>query len=210
MQKTIFFDLDDTLTPQSTWLELNMKLDITAEEDQALFDRYLKDELAYKDWTKELVAIHKSHGSITLPEIIELAENINLRPDAVATVLALREKGYRVILLSGSVDTIVGTIAMGLGIEDWFACSTLVFDDNNVLIDIESIGDEADAKLKLAHDYIDAKNIDLEDCYAVGDGGNDIELFKVMKGIAFGDHKVLNEVAWKQVQNLSEVVALID
>ncbi len=210
MQKTIFFDLDGTLTPQTTWFELNMKLGITADEDKELFDRYLKDELLYKDWTKELIAIHRSRSSITMAEIIELAESINLRPDAVATVLALREKGYRVILLSGSVDVIIGTIAAALGIEEWFACSTLVFNEENVLTDIVSLGDEAPAKLKLAQNYIDAKNIDIESCYAVGDGGNDIELFKVMKGIVFGDHKGLNEVAWKRVEKLSEVVDLID
>ncbi len=210
MQKTIFFDLDGTLTPKSTWYELNMRLGLTPEEDKELFDRYLKDDLLYEDWTDELIRIHRSRGSITAAELIDFAESIELRPDAVATVLALREKGYRVVLVSGSVNVIVETLAAALGIEDSLSCSIALFDENQVLIGIESGGDEAPTKLSLAQDYIEKQNIDIEGCYAVDDGGNGVELFKVMKGIVFGDNEKLNAVAWKKVEKLSEVIDLIN
>jgi HAD superfamily phosphoserine phosphatase-like hydrolase len=208
-QKVIFFDLDGTLTPDSTWLLLNQKLGITPEEDKALFEQYLTDTFAYNDWIKELVALYQSRTPVTRREIIELAETTHLRPDAVATVLALREKGYRVILLSGSVDGIVGTIATALGIDEWFACSTLVFDENDMLVGIESMGDEAPAKLAIVQSYIATNSIDIENCFAIDDGGNGIELFKVMKGILLGGNEKLKPLAWKQVETLSEISTIL-
>jgi len=209
MQKIIFFDLDGTLTPRSTWYELNLKLGITPGEDKTLFDQYLAETLQYNDWTKKLFRIHKSRGSITKDEIVDFAQTIELRPDAVPTIDALKQKGYIVVLLSGAVDTVVEAMAKRLGIVEWFACSKLSFDDAGVLSDIVSTGDEADSKLGLARTYLSKNNIAIDDAIAIGDGGNEEALFKVMKGILFGHTEKLKPLAWKQVENLSEIPNLV-
>jgi hydroxymethylpyrimidine pyrophosphatase-like HAD family hydrolase len=44
----------------------------------------------------------------------------------------------------------------------------------------------------------------------VGDGGNDLEIFKrTKKAIQIGNYEPLKEFAWKRVENLSEIKELI-
>ena len=209
MEKVIFFDLDGTLTPRSTWYDLNLLLGITEEEDKKLFDQYLKDELTYTDWTAELARIAKSRGSVSRDEIVAFAENVELRADAISTITALKEKGYHIVLLSGSVDVVLEALAKKIGITEWLSCSTLEFDEQGKLNNIVSIGDEADAKLALVQKYLENKNISIEDCISIGDGGNEIGLFKKMKGILLGHNEKLAPLAWKQVETLSEIKNLL-
>ncbi len=209
MQKVIFFDLDGTLTPDSTWFLLNQKLGLTAEEDKKLFEQYLQNNLQYNDWTKEIFRLHKSRSSITKGEIISLVQTIELREDAEQTINALKEKGYKLVIISGSVDLIVSEMAKRVGIDEWLACSQLAFDEHDVLSDIISTGDEADSKLGLALNYLSHKELSAEDAIAIGDGGNEWELFKVMKGVLLGGNEKLKPLAWKQIGTLSEVIDII-
>lgn len=209
MQKVIFFDLDGTLTPGSTWLLLNQRLGITPEEDKYLFEQYLDQKLEYNNWTKELFRIHQSRGQVTKNELVSFIETIELRPDALSTIQTLQSKGYTVVLVSGSVDLIVEEMAKRLGIVEWLACSQLAFDEKGTLSDIISTGDEADSKLGLVLNYLSHHNLSPADAVAVGDGGNEWELFKVMKGVLLGANEKLKPLAWKQVENLSEIVTIL-
>jgi phosphoserine phosphatase len=208
-KKLIFIDLDGTLTPHSTWYELNMKLGIAPEEDQVLFERYLKGDLSYNAWIVELVRLHKEHDPVQQSEIVTLAEAINLQPDAESFISELKEKGYRTVLISGSVDTIVETIATKLGFDAWLACTEAVYDTRGVFSDFVSSGDEGPAKVALARSYCTSNNLDLSQAVVVGDGGNEIDLFKIAKGILVGNSEKLKPLAWKQVQSLSEIPALL-
>jgi len=209
MQKVIFFDLDGTLTPESSWYLLNMRLGISPAEDKELFDKYLKESIQYNDWTKELFRIHKSRGSITRDELVSFIETIELRPDALSTISQLQQKGFTIVLVSGSVDLVVDIMANRLGIKEWLACSRLVFDEQEILSEIISTGDEADSKYGLAMKYLSEHALTTDDAIAVGDGGNEWELFKAMKGILLGSNEKLKPLAWKQVDTLSEIVNLI-
>lgn len=209
MQKVVFLDLDGTVTPDSTWLHFNLRLGITHKEDTALFEKYLKENLEYNDWTKELFAIHKSRGSITKTELETFAHEIVLRPDAIDMVTALKEKEYHIVLLSGSVDLIVSTIASRLGADEWRACSQLIFGEDGTLTDIVSSGDESNAKIAIAKKYLEEHSVSPENAIAIGDGGNDQDLFRYMKGILIGTNEKLQPLAWKQVERLSEIPTLL-
>ncbi len=207
-QKLIFIDLDGTLTEESTWLLFNLRLGITKEEDKALFEKYLKNDVQYDEWMDELVRIYKSRSSITKNEIAAFAETIPLRDGAEALILKLKEKGFRTVILSGAVDVIVETIARRLGADDWRSNSILQFDEAGMLIGIASRDDEAPGKEQLAQEYAILNGFSLPDAYAVDDGGNGVNLFKKTKGIVFGSHEALNLLAWKKVKTLSEIPEL--
>ncbi len=210
MQKVIFFDLDGTLTPQPTWLALNMKLGISIEEDKDLFEKYLKEKLAYRDWIDALMLLYKRNSLITKDELVALAQDVVLRPDAQGVVNDAKAKGYTVAIISGSIDSIVATIAQKLGIDIWFSKSTVVFNENNEFINIETmVGDERDGKLKLVGDFCEKHGVDIKEIICVEDGGNGLELFKHAKGILLGDNKELAPYAWKQVESLSEIPELL-
>lgn len=208
-QKVIFLDLDGTLTPQSTWEELNLLLGITGEEDHALFLQYLEGKFEYKAWIAELVRLYRERKIVSREEITALAGTIELRPDTLSTIAALKEKGCHLVLISGSVDTIVETISKKVGTDAWLACSQAVFNEAGILTDIVSGGDEGSAKLKLAQEYARASDLDIAKAYVVGDGGNEKDLFEISKGILLGSNEKLQPLAWKVVGSLSEIPALI-
>ncbi|MEI6022278.1 MAG: HAD-IB family phosphatase [bacterium] len=209
MKKLIFIDLDGTLTDESTWLTLNTALGITKEEDELLFIQYLQNDIAYDDWIKKLVEIHTSRGSITKTELKLMVENIPLKEGVLEMVLDLHSKGFHTVLLSGSVDFIVEQIAQKIGIRAWMACSKLIFNENETLIDIISGGDEIYKKETLAEKYIQDNDFMNAEIYALGDGANDIELFKKYKGILIGNNKHLEPITWKSIQTLQEIKDLI-
>ncbi len=209
MKKLICFDLDGTLTPFSTWEAFNASLGITPEQDQALFTKYKEENLTYHAWMIELMRLYKENGVVTKADIEKAADDVALRPDAEAAVAAAKEKGYHVIILSGAVDIMAKNLAARVGIGEWFAVNKAVFNENNELIDIETGGDERDAKLLLLKEFCLKNDYELSGVIEVADGGNDTELFKVLKGIQLGENKELAPLAWKQINSLSELSDLL-
>lgn len=205
-KKALILDLDGTVTPHSTWVALNTAFGITPEQDETLFEQYRQGLLPYLEWTKQLVEIYRSNNSpLTKKQLIQLADDIELHKDAKDFVQAAKDKNYKVILVSGSVDVIVERIAERLNSDDWLSCSKVVFEED-VLIDLVSMGDEGPAKIKL----IQEAGIELsEDTISVGDGGNEKELFEIIKGILIGNNQTLLPLAWKRVDSLTEAADLL-
>ncbi|MES2225146.1 MAG: HAD-IB family phosphatase [Patescibacteria group bacterium] len=208
-KKLICFDLDGTLTQYSTWEAFNTRLGITPEDDQRLFSLYKEGGLAYKDWMLELIKTYKENGVVSKHDIETMAEDIALRPEAQAAIDTAKAKGYQVILLSGSVDVIAKAIAARLGIGEWFSTNKAVWNESHELVDIETMGDERDAKVLLLTEFCLKNDYELSEVIAVADGGNDTEVFKLTKGIVLGNNKELAPLAWKQIESLSELDVLV-
>lgn len=205
-QKTLILDLDGTVTYNSTWQILNAALGITTEKDEELFEQYRQGTLSYLDWIKKLVGLyHANNYPLTKRQIVQLAEDVELRSDAISFVRLAKEKGYIVVLVSASVDVIVEHIAKRLGADNWLSCSKAIF-ENDILIDLISMGDEGPAKLKL----VTEAGIKFSDTtISVGDGANEKELFERTKGILLGSNQTLLPLAWKRVDSLTEAAELI-
>lgn len=208
-KKLICFDLDGTLTPHSTWLAFNTRLGISKEDDTRLFNEYLKEKLEYKAWTAELVRLYKQNVPVTKEQLQAVADEIILRADAIDTIAAAKKKGYRVVVISGAVDVMAERVLARLGIDEYFAASKAIFNDKNELVGLEDMGDERPAKLKLFEELCKENHIDPTEAIMVGDGGNDLGIFKVAKGILLGDNAELAPFAWKQIHTLSELENII-
>ena len=67
------------------------------------------------------------------------------------------------------------------------------------------MGNENIAKLNILEDICLKLGINVDECACIGDGGNDIEMFKKTKhGITFKGSKIEKE-AWKVVNNLDDI-----
>ncbi len=210
MQKVIFFDLDGTLTPQSSWFLLNQYLGVTPEEDHTLFEDYLKDTVSYKEWMSALVDLYNRRELVSREDLISFADTIVIRDEAQYAIDAAKAKGYTVAMISGALDILVETIAQKLGIDVWFAKTKAIFDEEGNFIDMDSSTEgERDGKLHLVEAYCRDNNLDIKEVICVEDGGNGLELFKHAKGILLGDNKDLAPLAWKRVDSLSEIIDLI-
>jgi HAD superfamily phosphoserine phosphatase-like hydrolase len=204
--KTLILDLDGTVTTHSTWVALNTAMGVTPEQDDELFQQYVNGKLPYIDWIKKLIEIYQNnHSSLTKQQLVQLADDIELHTDAVDFVQSAKARGYRVILVSGSVDVLVERVAERISADSWLACSKAIF-EGDTFLNLVSMGDEGTAKIKLVRDF----GIELsENTISVGDGGNEKELFELTTGILIGNNKTLLPLAWKQVNNLTEATDVL-
>lgn len=203
--KLICFDLDKTLTHQNSWFDLNLALGMTAEEDQQLYDEYYEGKIDYKEWIKKILDIFKARGKANKNTITEALSKNSIVDGGKGLVDYLKSEGYKVVLISGSIDIAVKQIAEKLGIEMAEATNTFIFDNNDKLKDIITIDDDKVAKLTILKNFCKKLNIDITECACIGDGDNDIELFKATKhGITFKDSKIESE-AWKTIEKLDDL-----
>ena len=210
MNKLICFDFDGTLTEKSSWYLFNTHFGMTPEEDHSLFHQYLENGFDYKNWMLEIVRILKERGRCTKDAVAEFAQTISVREDAQSTITALKEKGYKVIVYSGGLKQVIEPVALMIGADEVYTTAELVFDENGVFHSIIDQSDEMHAKVKAFIALCVRYGIDESEAVVVGDGGNDLEIFRrSKKAIQIGNYEPLKEYAWKQIQSLSEIKELI-
>ena len=211
MKPLICFGLDGTLTKESSWKLLNIRLGISEEDDTRLFNQYVSGANPhYHEWISELVSLHKASGkAVSKADIVALAREMTLADGACELVKAAKDKGYDVLLLSGGVNTVVETAAERLGFTNWRACSKILYNDQGIVENLETMGDERTAKLSLLEEFCHDKGYTLSQTICIGGGGNELAIFKETKGILVGSNTELRDVAWKHVTTLSEITELI-
>ena len=186
--KLFCFDFDDTLTAENSWYKLNTALGITPEEDNKMYQAYKVGELSYLEWTDKVSSYYRTHGLANKENIERVLHNITLKPDAKVVIRSLHERGYTLAIISGSFVPSVTYYAVELGITHVYAGTKIEYDGENNFVKLQSEGEESGVKVKHLKDLCAKLGIQLTDCACVGDGANDIELFRATgRGICFSD-----------------------
>lgn len=210
MKKLIFFDFDGTLTDSSSWYLFNAYFGITAQEDDSLFKQYLQGSINYKGWMDEITKILKERGLCTKESVEKFAQTITLREEVFEVIKMCKNAGYVVSILSGGIKQAILPVVAGLGVDHVFTAVELVFDSEGKIESMIDHSDERHAKLVAFENVCTQYEVNPEEVIAVGDGGNDLDIFKkTKKGILLGSYEPLKEFAWKHIENLSEIKELI-
>lgn len=208
MIKLVCFDLDDTLIRQHSWYTLNRSLGITDEEDRRWYEAYMTGEINYERWNEILLERYVAHDNATRQYITDIFSKYELVEGARESVDHLRGKGYELALISGSVDIVVNLVAHDLGIHFAKANNTFVFDEHDRLQSIHTYGDDTIGKADHLESFCDMLGISMSECACIGDGDNDIEMFRrTGHGITFRGSKIENE-AWKVIDSLKDIPAI--
>ena len=105
----------------------------------------------------------------------------------------------------------VEVVARRLGIEHWYANSVFQFDANDNWIDFQYNKDEAGLKVKQLESFLEDQGLSVEDAIAIGDGDSDVELFKVIPGVAVhSDYDHLIQLAWEELKYLPKLTQLLE
>jgi phosphoserine phosphatase len=209
--KLVCFDMDDTLINQNSWYKLNLALGVTPEEDKEMYAAYGSGSLSYSDWTESLISLYKQRGLATKTNITQALISYVFKEGAIELVNYLHHKGYEVVIISGSFDLLVSHVANALGVVHYKANTEFVLNSDDYLETLRSEGDEVHAKLRHLKGFCKELGIPLDQCACIGDGANDIELFKyTRKGITFKDAPdPVKATAWKVVDTLSDIKQLL-
>lgn len=203
--KLICFDLDDTLITANSWKNLGLALGVSIEEDRKLYKEYKAGLFSYDEWNNKLLERYMEHEDANREGMTKILSKYTYKEGAREAVNYLKEKGYELVLLSGSVDIIVDIVAKDLGIKYAKANNTFVFDENNRLVGVHSNGDDVLAKAEHLESFCEMLGVDIKECACVADGDNDIEMFRrTGRGITFRGLKIESE-AWKVIDTLHDL-----
>jgi phosphoserine phosphatase len=207
--KLVCFDLNKTLVNENTWYELNLAMGVTPEQDESFFNEYRAGRLSYEDWQKELLKIYLENPNANRDFINKVVSQYSFKDGAREIVAYLKSKGYQLALISGSMNILVDLVAKDLDIHLAEATDIILFDDEDRLRDFIVLGDDKIAKLNLLESFCQKLGIELTECVCVGDGDNDVELFrKTGKGITFTNSPIAKE-AWKVIDNLADLKTIL-
>ncbi len=208
--KLIGFDLDETLTTNNSWVDLNQGMGITIAEDEELYRAHVSGELPYKDWLDKLTALYIKNGLASRKNIIDILKQYSLREGARELIIELKARGYYTAVISGSSDVMVNLIKADLGLDFGLSNNTLVFNEDDILVETVTVGLDTEAKNELLKQLCNSLSLDLTQCLYVGDGHNDLGIFaSTGHGVTFRGMKI-EDKAWRVIDHFSEILQLID
>ncbi len=207
--KLIVFDLNKTLIQENSWQELNLAMGVTPKEDSMLLEQGRRGEISDQEAQRQLLALYRRRDDTSREHIMQILTNYTYIDGAKDTVLELQRRGYRLALISGSMDILVEHVAHDLGVDIFGANNQFVFDANDQLIDIRTIDNDTDYKVQQLKDLCVAQGITPTDCLCVGDGDNDVPIFELTgRGVTF-ENSAVQDKATYTINTLSKILDIV-
>jgi phosphoserine phosphatase len=190
-KRLIVFDVDSTLV-QGEVIEMLAAHAGAEAEVRAVTEAAMRGELDFAESLRRRVS-----ALAGLPESVlaEVASQLALTPGARTTIRTLKRLGFRCGVVSGGFTRVISTLVDELGL-DFYAANELEVVDGRLTGRV--LGEIVDrpGKAVALRRFADSYGIPLEQCVAVGDGANDIDMLSTAGlGIAFNAKPALQAVA---------------
>jgi phosphoserine phosphatase len=212
MNKVICFDVNGTLVEESSW-DIFAQGDETIEKEiNNIFNGYYLGKIVIDEVWRVMVSMLKKVGRADKEFIYNCWEQSNTFKEGAEDVINyLKEGGYKIYLISCSIDISLEIMVKKLKIDGFYAGSHLVFSDSGQLERITSeCGRGKEFKKEKLIELAAKENINLEDIIFVGDGDNDVGVFEMTKhGIAIGENEKLLNCSWKQIKSLKKIKEIL-
>ncbi|MBI4720868.1 MAG: HAD-IB family phosphatase [Chitinivibrionia bacterium] len=177
----ICFDVDGTLVehPRNKviWEVLNIKILGDDGINKARYKMYCDGAITYDEWVRLDVQGWLDRGA-TRDQILEAVGEFNLIDGAMETVHELKRRGYRLAIISGTLNVVIDALFPDHPFEEVFS-NKIFFDERGRLASWKATPFDLHGKpvaLKaLAHEF----GTTLERSAFVGDGDNDVPLLGV-------------------------------
>ena len=194
MIKLVVLDLDNVLIDTETIDEIAEMKGIE-DEISEITARAMRGEIPYETSIRERV---KMLEGISIDEIDKKMDTLPFNPGAVETATELKNQGYITVIITGGFDVIALRIKEKIN-ADYAFYNTLEVKDGKLTGEVSGPLVTRD-KLDVLKDLISDLGITLDECAAVGDGANDLELIKNVKlGIAYNAKPIVKENADKLI-----------
>jgi len=206
MNKLAVFDFDSTLMDGETIDFLAKELGFEEKVAQ-ITKRAMAGELDFFDSLIERVALLKG---LQENKVNEICQNLPLINGAKEAITSLKEQGFVVACFSGGFRNATKPICANLGIDADF--SNYLHAKDGILTGL--VGGEmmfSDSKGKMLQRLQSLLNISKEKTIVVGDGANDLSMFKYAKTrVAFCAKPILKEAATDivDIKDLREVAKI--
>jgi len=162
------------------------------EEVARITSLTMKGEIDFGDALRKRVRLLRG---LPESEVIKVAKSIPIMPGAERLLEEAKSRGYKTIAITGSFMTVVHKVNEKLNL-DHIVANELVIKDGVVTGEVRGPLTEQNAKARVLKQIAKSEGVSLQDCIVVGDGANDLDVFKeVGLSIAFNADPVLKDVA---------------
>ena len=200
----IVSDLEGTLTKgYSYWMNLNLELGLSEEEDRALYEDFMNHG-DYTKWMEKIVCRWKEINKNSLEKLNKAyfdkfnRNHLKIKEEAREFIHYCRSH-YIFYVISGAPWEFCALAKEELGFDDFFSTNKLIFDKINHLERIEAHKDGFH-KEKIMFQIAELYGFQIERIIAIGDSENDFTLLNaagmgilVGKNVLFPHYKkVLN------------------
>jgi phosphoserine phosphatase len=190
-KRLVVFDVDSTLV-QGEVIEMLAARAGAEAEVREVTEAAMRGELDFAESLRRRVAVLAG-----LPESVldEVAAELELTPGARTTIRTLKRLGHRCGVVSGGFTRVIAGLVEELGLDFAAANELEVVDGRLTGRVVGEIVDRPGKSVALRR-FAESYGVPLEQCVAVGDGANDIDMLTTAGlGIAFNAKPALREVA---------------
>ena len=178
--KLVVFDVDGTLMNAHSWQFLHEALG-TWNKGQRYFEMFFGGRITYEEWARLDASLWRS---LPLERVKQIINTMPYTYGAKETISILREKSFRVFLLSAGLSLVTERINEETGVDGYLANDLIV--RNGFLTGDVKVNVSFYNKDKVLRKMLPTWNLKMEDCISVGDDPTLIPLFeKVGLSIAF-------------------------
>ncbi len=207
--KLVCFDLDGCLTERDdSWSYIHRNLGVW-EQAKEHRKQFFSGKIDYQQWADLDVGLWKNTPIENLNKIVQ---KIKLRPNVEKVVRELKERDLYLIILSSGLSFFADSVKNQFQFDLAIANSPKISEEGKLTgeIDVEVSYDD---KHLVLQKVLTSHNIKLNECIAIGDGENDIPLFKEV-GFSIAFNPINEEVANSATEvvrtgDLLEVLSII-
>lgn len=209
--KLVCFDVDGTLVEGNAWWMLTSALGYPLEKINNIFNQAKEGKISFREGERLFTKMFQDSGNATREFIANFFESIDVKPEAKDLIHYLKQKGYKIYLISGGIDIYVNSIARKIGVDGFYANSSLEFNQKGILQGIHYRENQKGVKTEQLQELVRKIGIDMNNVVFIGDSENDIDVFKATKhGIAVStSNEELKKASWKSVNLLSEIKKIL-
>ncbi len=172
----VAFDVDGTLVvgPEglTVWEVLNRRYLGTPDVNRERYARYRRGELSYEAWVALDIDGWRAAGA-TRAEVVDALGELRLVPGARETVEALRRRGVRLVIISGTLDLLVDTLWPDHAFDEVWT-NRIEFDVDGRISGWRATPYDMEGKAQALREIAARAEIDLARCAFVGDSSNDV------------------------------------
>lgn len=156
------------------WEVLNLRYGTSAETMRERYRMYREGEITYAQWVKLDAEVWLEAGA-TRRDIVDAVGEFRMVDGATDTVHELKRRGYKLGVISGTIDVVLDTLFPDHPFDDVFT-NELHFDDDGRLRSWRATPFDGHGKRRALEEIAGKHNIPLERTAFIGDGENDVPL----------------------------------
>ncbi len=185
--RLICFDLDGTLLDRTVfvWSTLHEHFPSDPLRRKQAWDDYFAHRISYAEWFHSDLELLRAGGA-TRERIKKVLSKLHPARGAHETLRELRERGYRLALISGSLDLAL-TQFFHPSLFDHVLINRVHFDESGCISGGEPTPFDLDGKVAGLHELAQRESLNVAQCAFVGDNFNDLPVMRAA-GFSIGIH----------------------